>query len=397
MRHTRTDMDEQDKPEIGEGAPTRRDRARGRRGPRPERHRHHPGRRRERARADRRSRRAGARWRRAGRGTSGRAPASGASAGWAQQPLPFLYDVHPEARPARPVEVGLQTIDIDQIAGTAVGGGAQRGGDFLPLKPFRGGNWTGRWQRLRKAQDRLVVLPPIDVVKYGDRYWVVDGHNRVGLALYGGQAAIDADVTELVPRGRPADRADRVAGQLVCRVARAPDRRQWPASERRPGTRGHRPDRTSRTATDDADAVGRVARSAAVRGPRRRADPAAGRRRTCPIPRSSTRPTGTASGRSTRSSGAAISSPVISASSATRSACAGRLRSRQSRSRRAVGRVGGRARPEHLRQRPSRRDRRHHRRAVRVARAQARARPSATRRARGWTSSGSRRVSSGAG
>jgi hypothetical protein len=112
-----------------------------------------------------------------------------------QQPLPFIYDVHPEARTARPVDVGLRTIDVDQIAGTAVGGGAQRGGDFLPLRPFRGGNWKGRWQRLRNAQDRLVVLPPIEVVKFGDRYWVVDGHNRVGLALYGGQTAIDADVT----------------------------------------------------------------------------------------------------------------------------------------------------------------------------------------------------------
>ena len=119
-----------------------------------------------------------------------------------QQPLPFLHDIHPEARTARPVDVGLRTIDVDRIAGTAVGGGAQRGGDFLPLKPFRGGNWTGRWQRLRKAQDRLVILPPIDVVKFGDRYWVDDGHNRVGLALYGGQTAIDADVTELVPLGR---------------------------------------------------------------------------------------------------------------------------------------------------------------------------------------------------
>jgi hypothetical protein len=39
------------------------------------------------------------------------------------------------------------------------------------------------------------------VVKYADRYWVVDGHNRVALALYGGQLEIDATVVELVPRG----------------------------------------------------------------------------------------------------------------------------------------------------------------------------------------------------
>ena len=117
------------------------------------------------------------------------------------QSLPYLMDVHPEARKARPVQVGLRSIDVDDIAGTAVGGGAQRGGDFLPLKQFRGTNWSGRWQRLRRASDRLETLPPIDVLKYGDRFWVVDGHNRVGLAKYTGQLDVDANITELVPSG----------------------------------------------------------------------------------------------------------------------------------------------------------------------------------------------------
>ena len=119
----------------------------------------------------------------------------------ASEPLPYVYDVHPEARSARPVDVGLVAIDVADIAGTAVGGGAQRGGDFLPLKPFRGGNWQARWQRLRQAHDLLEMLPPIDVVKYGDRYWVEDGHDRVGLALYAGQVGIDANVVELVRPG----------------------------------------------------------------------------------------------------------------------------------------------------------------------------------------------------
>jgi hypothetical protein len=118
-----------------------------------------------------------------------------------RSPLPYINDVHPEARLARPVQVGLRTIDVDEMAGTAVGGGDQRGGDFLPLKPFRGQNWQARWQRLKQAHDNLAMLPPIDVVKYADRYWVEDGHNRVGLALYGGQRAIDANIVELVPPG----------------------------------------------------------------------------------------------------------------------------------------------------------------------------------------------------
>jgi hypothetical protein len=119
----------------------------------------------------------------------------------AREPLKLLWDEHPDARSRTPRELGVQTIDVGDIAGTAVGGARQRGGDFLPLKPFRSLNWLARWQRLNKGADQLAVLPPIDVLLYDDSYWVVDGHNRVAQALYRGQASIDADVTELVAPG----------------------------------------------------------------------------------------------------------------------------------------------------------------------------------------------------
>jgi hypothetical protein len=119
----------------------------------------------------------------------------------APDPLPSLSDTYPEARFATPVEVGLRTLDVDDIRGTAVGGGDQRGADFLPLPEFRSGNWETRWLRLRRAHDRLTVLPPIDVVKYDGAYWVIDGHNRVALAKEAGQVGIDASVVELVPYG----------------------------------------------------------------------------------------------------------------------------------------------------------------------------------------------------
>src|SRR4051794_38304727 len=73
----------------------------------------------------------------------------------AREPLPYLYAIHPEARSAAPREVGIETIDTSAIAGTAVGGVTQRGGDFLPLKPFRSRNWNGRWQRIRQAIEQL--------------------------------------------------------------------------------------------------------------------------------------------------------------------------------------------------------------------------------------------------
>jgi hypothetical protein len=109
-------------------------------------------------------------------------------------PLPNLYDLRPEARVAARRELGTMTIPVAAIRGSAVDGPAQRGGDFLPLPPFRSNNWRGRWQRLRAAQDRLTILPPIDVVQTPEGYWVTDGHNRVALALYAAQDEIDASV-----------------------------------------------------------------------------------------------------------------------------------------------------------------------------------------------------------
>jgi hypothetical protein len=129
----------------------------------------------------------------------------------ARTPLPILWEVHPEARRAIGRDVGLRSVSLDEIVGTAVAGPAQRGGDFLPLPDFRSMNWQGRWARVRRALDRLEILPPVDLVKYGDGYWVEDGHNRVAAALYNGQQDIDAVVRELQMPGYVDDDTQTVA------------------------------------------------------------------------------------------------------------------------------------------------------------------------------------------
>lgn len=121
-----------------------------------------------------------------------------------RRPLPNLFEVHPEARNAPSRELGLQTIPVAEIVGTAVEGPDQRGGDFLPPRPFRSQDWAARWLRITKAVDRLEVLPPIEVILAGGGYWVTDGHNRVAAALYSGQLAIDALVRGLRLTGEPA-------------------------------------------------------------------------------------------------------------------------------------------------------------------------------------------------
>jgi len=134
----------------------------------------------------------------------------------ASVPLPNLYQVHPDVRRATPREIGLRSIDVDEIAGTAVAGAAQRGSDFLPLPPFRSRNWSGRWQRILSAIDKLAILPPVDLVRYAGRYWVLDGHNRIAAAHYVGQVEVDANVTELVPPGQnPSERSGNLAAALT--------------------------------------------------------------------------------------------------------------------------------------------------------------------------------------
>jgi hypothetical protein len=114
--------------------------------------------------------------------------------------LPSLYQVHPQASVAQRRSLGVRTVPIDRVVGT-LRNPSQNTVDFLPLPELRGRNWVGRWQRIRRAMDNLDVLPPIELVKVGDEYWVADGHNRVAAARRLGAVAIDADVTELVIPG----------------------------------------------------------------------------------------------------------------------------------------------------------------------------------------------------
>jgi hypothetical protein len=130
------------------------------------------------------------------------------------EPLANLWDLHPEAHRASIRDLGLQGVLIEDIAGTAVEGAPQRGGDFLPLKDRRSGDWRGRWQRLLSAIDNLVTLPPVELIKFGDEYWVVDGHNRVAGALYTGQDEIDSIIQELRLPGMRSEPPVLIAGVL---------------------------------------------------------------------------------------------------------------------------------------------------------------------------------------
>lgn len=59
------------------------------------------------------------------------------------------------------------------------------------------GRARDRWERLDQAFRRGEEVPPIEVYKLGDMYFVRDGHHRVSVARALGLDLIEADVTEI--------------------------------------------------------------------------------------------------------------------------------------------------------------------------------------------------------
>ena len=139
--------------------------------------------------------------------------------------LPSLYDRYSAATTALRRPRGLRVVPIERIVGTARRP-SQNTADFLPLPHLRGRNWRARWDRIRKANDQLSVLPAVELLQVGDDYYVADGHNRVAAALRAGAVAVDGEVTELLIPGVQPGPADERHGDAATLLAGADELRQ---------------------------------------------------------------------------------------------------------------------------------------------------------------------------
>ncbi|MBA3945854.1 MAG: hypothetical protein H0X37_14960 [Herpetosiphonaceae bacterium] len=86
---------------------------------------------------------------------------------------------------------GLQHVPLEKIVGSE-GRYADFDRRFLPREE----KLRSRWQNIDAARYLEVPLPPVDLYKVGDIYFVKDGNHRVSVARQLGQADIDAYVTE---------------------------------------------------------------------------------------------------------------------------------------------------------------------------------------------------------
>ena len=94
--------------------------------------------------------------------------------------------------------LGLQTISLDTIVGTV-----DSSRDFDRRFRPTSGRVRERWERLALAQRRGEPIPPIDVYRVGDMYFVQDGHHRVSIAIATGATTIEAYVTEVLTQLPP--------------------------------------------------------------------------------------------------------------------------------------------------------------------------------------------------
>lgn len=88
--------------------------------------------------------------------------------------------------------LGHQTIPLDRIIGSE-GRYADFDRRFLP----RTDALRNRWSNVDRAMIQSVELPPVELYKIGDIYFVRDGNHRVSVARQQGASFIDAYVTEL--------------------------------------------------------------------------------------------------------------------------------------------------------------------------------------------------------
>lgn len=88
--------------------------------------------------------------------------------------------------------LGLQSVPLDKIIGSV---GRYRDFDraFLPIQR----QTSERWMNIKKASYQEIVLPPVELYKIGEVYFVKDGNHRVSVARELGQVEIEAFVTEI--------------------------------------------------------------------------------------------------------------------------------------------------------------------------------------------------------
>jgi hypothetical protein len=116
-----------------------------------------------------------------------------ALAAFARRPIDLLdfEQVSQKLRLSTVLDRGLQTVALNQIVGS-VGRYTEFTRAFLP----RADSLQERWQRIEQMVATGRAMPPVDLYKVGEAYFVRDGNHRVSVARQRRWATINAYVLE---------------------------------------------------------------------------------------------------------------------------------------------------------------------------------------------------------
>src|SRR3954470_16656371 len=105
--------------------------------------------------------------------------------------LMSFHDVRSRFKPEGESYRGMQEVPVRKIIGSF-----DRFRDFDRAFLPRHGHSGGRWMNIDRAFHQDVRLPPVQLYKVGDVYFVKDGNHRVSVARERGIEFIDAEVIE---------------------------------------------------------------------------------------------------------------------------------------------------------------------------------------------------------
>ena len=104
-------------------------------------------------------------------------------------------DVRRELAAKNRLQRGTRVVEVDEIVGS-VGRWDEFDRSFLPARASVG----QRWKRIDRAFQRGEELPPVELYKLEEAYFVVDGHHRVSVARYHDVPTLEAAVAEFHPK-----------------------------------------------------------------------------------------------------------------------------------------------------------------------------------------------------
>lgn len=104
-------------------------------------------------------------------------------------------------------DLGIQIIEVERIIGS-VGRTHDFDRHFFPLHEQS----RDRWADVAKVMYAGKAIPPIDLYKIHDVYFVIDGNHRVSVMRQTGQEFVEAHVIEI----ETPDSIDLPTGEIVC-------------------------------------------------------------------------------------------------------------------------------------------------------------------------------------